>query len=86
MTIGIVAQRSRFWVVAAAREFALVPDFRRLPAYRTGVGSTVAQTFATEWPQLAAIADTGYRRPGLNGFGASIVFRITHRWRYNRSA
>lgn len=70
LAFGIVAQRSRFCLVAAVSNFALMRDSRHLHAYLAALGVAVAGTFALEWSQLVAIADTGFRRPTLNWFGA----------------
>ena len=70
LAFGIVAQRSRFCVVAAVSNFALMRDYRQLHAYLAALAMAVAGTFALEWSDLAAIADTAYRRPTLNWMGA----------------
>ena len=71
LAFGIVAQRSRFCVVAAVSNFALMRDYRQLHAYLAACAAmAVAGTFALEWSNLAAIADTAYRRPTLNWMGA----------------
>ncbi len=70
MAFGIVAQRSRFCVVAAVSNFALMRDYRQLHAYLAALCVAVAGTFALEWSELVAITDTGYRRPAVNWLGA----------------
>ena len=70
MAFGIVAQRSRFCVVAAVSNFALMRDYRQLHAYLAALGVAVAGTFFLEWSQVVSIAETGYRRPALNWLGA----------------
>jgi uncharacterized protein len=67
---GFIAQRSRFCVVSAVSNLALMRDFRQLNAYLAAVGFAVAGTFLLEWFQLVPIADTGFRRPALNWIGA----------------
>ncbi len=67
---GVVAQRSRFCVVAAVSNFALMRDYRQLHAYLAALGVAVIGTFALEWSELVAIADTAYRRPALDWLGA----------------
>ncbi|MCG6861784.1 MAG: YeeE/YedE family protein [Chromatiaceae bacterium] len=70
VAFGVIAQWSRFCVVAAVSNVALMRDFRQLSAYLAAVGIAVAGTFLLEWSQLVPIADTGFRRPALNWIGA----------------
>ena len=67
---GVVAQRSRFCMVAAVSNFALMRDYRQVHAYLAALGLAVIGTFALEWADLVDIAETGYRRPALNLLGA----------------
>ncbi len=67
---GIVAQRSRFCVVAAVSNFTMMRDYRQLHAYLAALGVAVAGTFILEWSQIVAIAETGYRSPAFNWLGA----------------
>jgi uncharacterized membrane protein YedE/YeeE len=67
---GVVAQRSRFCVVSALSNFAIMRDYRQLHAYLAALGVAVIGTFALEWWHFAAIADSAYRRPALNWLGA----------------
>jgi len=67
---GLVAQRSRFCMVAAFSNFVLMRDYRQAHAYLAALGVAVIGTFALEWVELVAINDTGYRRPVLNWLGA----------------
>ncbi len=67
---GIVAQRSRFCMVAAFSNLALMRDYRQVHAYLTALGVAVLGTFALEWFDLVTLAETGYRRPALNLLGA----------------
>ena len=76
---GVVAQRSRFCVVAALSNFVLMRDYRQLHAYLAALAVAVAGTFVLEWTEVVAIADSGYRRPALNWIGAlggGMVFGI----------
>jgi len=76
---GIVAQRSRFCVVAALSNFVLMRDYRQLHAYLAAVAIAVAGTFVLEWSGVVAIADSSYRRPAMNWLGAlggGVVFGI----------
>lgn len=67
---GLVAQRSRFCMVAAFSNFALMRDYRQVHAFLAALAVAVIGTFALEWTDLVAIAETGYRRPALNWMGA----------------
>lgn len=67
---GVVAQRSRFCMVAAFSNLALMRDYRQAHAYLAALGVAVIGTFALEWSELVPIAETGFRRPALNWLGA----------------
>lgn len=76
---GFIAQRSRFCVVSAVSNFALMREFRQLNAYLAAAGIAVAGTFFLEWLLLVPIADSGFRRPSLNWIGAlggGVVFGV----------
>lgn len=70
VAFGVVAQRSRFCVVSALSNFALMRDYRQLHAYLAALGIAVIGTFALEWWQLVAVGDSSYRRPAFNWLGA----------------
>lgn len=70
IAFGVVAQRSRFCVVSAFSNLVLMRDYRQLHAYLAALGVALVGTFALEWLDLVAIADTAYRRPSLNWLGA----------------
>ena len=67
---GIIAQRSRFCVVSAVSNFALMRDYRQVHAYLAALGVAAIGTFALEWADLVTIAESSYRRPALNWLGA----------------
>lgn len=70
VAFGVIAQRSRFCVVSAVSNFALMRDFRQVHAYLAALGVAVAGTFALEWADLVSVAESSYRRPSLNWLGA----------------
>jgi hypothetical protein len=70
LVFGAVTQRSRFCMVAAVSNFALMRDYRQVHAYLAAVAVALIGTMALEWGQWVDIAQSGYRRPALNWGGA----------------
>jgi len=66
---GVVVQRSRFCMVAAVSNWTLMRDYRQVHAYLAAVAIAVAGTQILEIGGWAAIADSGYRSPGVDWLG-----------------
>jgi uncharacterized membrane protein YedE/YeeE len=77
LIFGFMAQRSKFCMVAAVSNLALMRDFRQFHAYLTAVAVALAGTALLEWGQWVDIAQSGYRRPLLNwasALGGGLIF------------
>lgn len=66
---GAAAQRSRFCVVSAVSNLALMRDYRQLHAWLAALGVALIGTGLLEWSGLVAVADSAYRRPSLDWLG-----------------
>jgi len=74
---GAVTQRSRFCMVAAVSNFALMRDYRQLHAYLAAVAVALVGTMVLEWGQWVDIAQSGYRQPVLSlagTLGGALIF------------
>jgi uncharacterized membrane protein YedE/YeeE len=70
IAFGILAQYSRFCIVAAVGNYMLMRDKRQLDAYLAALAVAVAGTAALELGNWVGIADSGFRRPAVNWLGA----------------
>lgn len=66
---GAAAQRSRFCVVAAVSNLALMRDYRQLHAWLAALGVALIGTGLLEWSGWVPIAESTYRSPALNWLG-----------------
>ena len=72
LLFGILAQRSRFCVVAALSNLWLMRDYRQLNAWLSALAVALLGTAVLESGELVAIADSGYRRPTIDWLGLTL--------------
>ncbi|MEN8167515.1 MAG: YeeE/YedE family protein [Pseudomonadota bacterium] len=70
LLFGVVSQRSRFCVVAAASNLVLLRDYRYLHAYLAALGIALLGTGLLETLQWVDIGASSYRNASLNWLGA----------------
>ncbi|MCP4409968.1 MAG: YeeE/YedE family protein [Gammaproteobacteria bacterium] len=70
MLFGMIAQRSRFCVVAAVSNLVLMRDYRQLHAYLAALAVALLGTTILELGGWVDIAASAYRRPMLNWLGS----------------
>jgi len=76
---GILVQRHRFCMVAATGNFLLIKDNRQLLAFIAALLVAITGTQFLEFTDTVAIADSSYRNPQLDWFGAAfggLIFGI----------
>ncbi|MEA3273982.1 MAG: YeeE/YedE family protein [Pseudomonadota bacterium] len=69
LVFGIVAQRSRFCVVAALSNWVLLRDHRQLHAYVAALGVALLGTALLEWGDWVDIGGSSYRSARLDWVG-----------------
>ena len=67
---GAAAQRSRFCMVAAVSNLALMRDYRQVHAWLAALGVALVGTGLLEWGGWVVIAESVHRRPTLDWLGA----------------
>jgi uncharacterized membrane protein YedE/YeeE len=67
---GALAQRSRFCLIAAVSNYALVRDSRQFQAWIAAAAVALAGAQALDASGLVALGESGYRRGGLDWLGA----------------
>jgi uncharacterized membrane protein YedE/YeeE len=70
--LGAAIQTSRFCLVAAVANAALVRDFRQAIGWLVALAVALAGTQWLEWRALVEVADSGYRAGRLDWAGAAI--------------
>lgn len=70
VAFGALSQRSRFCLIAAVSNYALIRDSRQLQAWITALVLALAGAQALDAFGLVALGDSGYRRGGLDWLGA----------------
>lgn len=76
---GAIGQRSRFCLIAAVSNYALIRDSRQLQAWIAAFAVALVAAQALDSAGMVALAESGYRRGGLDWLGAAaggIVFGI----------
>lgn len=76
---GAVSQRSRFCLIAAVSNYALIRDSRQLQAWIAAFAVALLAAQALDSAGVVALGESGYRRGGLDWVGAvagGIVFGI----------
>ena len=66
LLFGVLAQRSRFCVVAALSNLWLMHDRRHINAWLSALAVALLGTTALERLDLVSIADSSYRRPSVD--------------------
>ncbi|HET9701903.1 MAG TPA: YeeE/YedE thiosulfate transporter family protein [Burkholderiales bacterium] len=67
---GALGQRSRFCLIAAVSNYALIRDSRQLQAWIAALAVALAGAQALDASGLVALGESGYRRGGLDWLGA----------------
>ncbi len=70
VAFGAISQRSRFCLIAAVSNYALIRDSRQLQAWIAAFAVAMIAAQALEGAGLVALAESGYRRGGLDWVGA----------------
>lgn len=76
---GVLGQRSRFCLIAAVSNYALIRDSRQLQAWITALMVALAGAQALDAWGILALGESGYRRGGLDWLGAiagGLVFGV----------
>ncbi len=76
---GALGQRSRFCLIAAVSNYALIRDSRQLQAWIAALAVALAGAQALDALGLVALGESGYRRGGLDWLGAiagGLVFGV----------
>ena len=67
---GALSQRSRFCLIAAVSNYALIRDSRQLQAWIAALAVALLGAQALDALGMVALADSGYRRGGFDWLGA----------------
>ncbi|HSD59417.1 MAG TPA: YeeE/YedE thiosulfate transporter family protein [Burkholderiales bacterium] len=76
---GAIGQRSRFCLIAAVSNYALIRDSRHLQAWIAALAVALAGAQALDALGMVVIGESGYRRGGLDWVGAiagGLVFGV----------
>ncbi len=79
VAFGAISQRSRFCLIAAVSNYALIRDSRQLQAWIAAFAVALIAAQALEGAGLVVLAESGYRRGGLDWLGAlagGLIFGI----------